>query len=52
MYLFEAFFKFFKCRLFKIKIPRNLQKMFVNNETFQKPTTEEDYSFSMKIVNF
>ena len=38
--------------VFSIKIPGNLQKMFVNNEILQKPITEKDYVFSMIIVNF
>ena len=37
---------------FSIKNPENLQKFFANNETLQKPITEQDYLFSMKRVNF
>jgi len=39
MNLFADFFKFFNV-VFSIKIPGNIQKMFVNNETLQKPITE------------
>jgi len=49
--LFADFYKLFKCRFFN-KIPENLQKMFVNNERFQKLITEEDNIFSMIRVNF
>ena len=37
--LFADFCKFFKCRNFN-KIPKILQKMFVNNKTLQKLITE------------
>ena len=39
MNLFADFFKFFNV-VFSIKIPENLQKMFVNNDTLQKLITE------------
>ena len=44
----NLFADFFKCN-FSIKIPGTLQKMFVNNETLQKPKTEQDYLFSIEI---
>ena len=41
MNLFADFFKFLKFLI--LKIPANLQKMCVNNETLQKPIAEKDY---------
>ena len=34
---------------FSVKIPENLQKMFGNNETLQKPLIEKDYLFSQPV---
>ena len=51
MNLFAVFYKFVKSRL-SVKIPENLQQIFVNNERLQKQIIEKDYLFLMIRDNF